>query len=44
MNVISSDLELKKTLANNPNTLFYCCLTNWHKKSVKIYKHDTTLF
>ena len=38
MNVISSDAELNKTLANSPNSLFYCCLTNWHKKYVKIYK------
>ena len=28
MNIISSDKEMKKVLANNPSNLFYCCLNN----------------
>ena len=28
MNIISSDVEMKKVLADNPSNLFYCCLNN----------------
>ena len=28
MNIISSDVEMTKVLANNPSNLFYCCLNN----------------
>ena len=28
MKIISSDVEMNKVLANNPNDLFYCCLNN----------------
>ena len=29
MNIISSDVEVNKILANNSKKLFYCCLNNY---------------
>ena len=29
INIISSDVEMNKILANNLNNLFYWCLNNW---------------
>ena len=43
MNVISSDVEMNKRLANNPINLFYCCLKNYLKRFVKIHENNITL-
>ena len=38
MNIISSDVEMNKVLANNPGNLFYCCLNNYYKNLLKYVK------
>ena len=44
MNIISSDVETNKGLANKLINLFYYCLNSKHKKSVKKHKGNINLF